>query len=120
MPIHALLHIVQQQHLALELLANLLAELSLPPDTRAQHIQLLVLLAQHLAVVRVDLLVVEIRVVGRGVGVGVVAVWEELCAVGIRRIGCVGEADGFGFWGLGLGGCEVALQGGVVGVCECG
>jgi hypothetical protein len=76
MAIHALLHIVQQHDLPVELVANLHAELALPADARAQLVELVVLVGDDLAVVCVNLLVVEGGVVGRGVVVWVVAVGE--------------------------------------------
>jgi hypothetical protein len=60
-----------------------------------------------------------------GVGVGFVAVGEELCAVGIDLglcgVGVVAEAHGFaGLAGLLLSGGKVGGEGGVVGVLDCG
>ena len=128
-PIHPFLHIIQQHDLAVQLIPNLHAEFALAADTRAELVELVVLLADHAAVVGVDLLVVEGGVV-RGLligGGGVVAVGEEGCAIGgFDGVwgrggvwGVVGEAHGFRgggalFGGL-LGGGEVRGEGGVVG-----
>jgi len=117
--INALLDLVEKHDLVVELVAYLHAELPLPADARAQLVELLVLLAYHLAVVLVNLLVRELRVVRRGILVrGVVAVGEESGAVGVlvvvvgvvlgRGRGVVCEAHGFGDGaGLLLGSGEV-------------
>jgi hypothetical protein len=44
-------------------------------------IELVILVADDLAVIFMDLLVVEMRVIGRGFRIGFVAVGKELCAV---------------------------------------
>jgi hypothetical protein len=120
MPIHALLHLIQQHDLPLQLISNLHTQLPLAPNTQSQLIQLVILVAQHLAVIFVDLLIVEAGVVGCGFGVGLVAVREKLCAIGIFRNVVVAEADGFvGGAGLLLGGGEVGFEGGVVGFGGC-
>lgn len=77
MSIDAFLYIFEQESLAVEFIPNLHAQLALAANARAQAIELLILVADDLAVVFVDLLVVEVRVVGWSVGVGgVVAVRE--------------------------------------------
>lgn len=122
MPNHALLHLIQQHNLPIQLLANLHAQLALPANARAELVELVVLVGDDLAVVGVDLLVVEGGVVGGGFGVGVVAVGEEGGAVGVVVVGgVVGEAHGFGrlAWLL-LSGGEVGSERGVVGVRYCG
>jgi hypothetical protein len=114
MPIHTLLHIIQQHHLPVQLVANLHAEFTLAPDTRAELVELVVLVGNDARVVLVDLLVVERGLVGWGVG-GVVAVGEEggaVCGVGVV-VGGVGEADGFGGLARGVG--FLRLGGGEVG-----
>jgi hypothetical protein len=124
MAVNALLDLIQQHDLAIQLVANLHAQLALPANGGAQRVELVILVAQHAAVVGVDLLVVEVGLVGWSVGVvrGVVAVGcvEEGGAVGVCflvGIGIVGEADGFGRLArLGLCGCEVWGEGGVVGL----
>lgn len=110
MAIHALFHIIQQHHLAVELIPNLHAEFALAANTRAEGIELVVLVGDDAAVVGMDLLVVKVRVVwwcGVVGGRGVVAVREQGgagCGFGGRwgpgGVGvCVGEADGFvGLW----------------------
>ena len=59
MPVDVPVNVVQQLHLAVELVANLDAQLALPPDALAQSVKLVVLVLQYLCVVRVDLRVVE-------------------------------------------------------------
>jgi len=59
MPINTLLHLIQQQRLPIQLVPNLHRQLALAPDAQAQLVELLVLVGDDLAVVRVDLLVVE-------------------------------------------------------------
>jgi len=125
-PVHTLLHIVQQHDLAVQLIAYQHAKLPLTPDACAQLVQLVILIAHHLAVVLVDLLVVEMRLIGRLAISRVIAIREEGGAIGVfgRRCGvwAVGEADGFGevCFLLLLRGGEVGRQGGVVWGCECG
>lgn len=128
MPIHPFFNIIQQHHLPIQLTSNLHAEFALPSDTRAEGVELVVLLADDAAVVGVDLLVVEAGLVGCGIRVGVVAVREEGCAVWvIGRVGAggrrvVAEADGFVVGGSGalLCGVEVWGERGVVGGARCG
>lgn len=99
MPIHQPINLIQHRHLTIQLIPNLHRQLPLPPYALPEPIQLLVLRREHLAVVRVDLLVVELALVARGVD-RVVAVREQLCArwiLGGRGAGAgaggVGEAD---------------------------
>jgi hypothetical protein len=77
-------------------------------------IELVILVAYDFAVILVYLLVIEAGVVGGYGGVGwVVAVGEEVCAVGVRGSvlwGVVGEANRLWLWGVAgflLGGGEV-------------
>lgn len=71
--------------------------------------------------VLVDLLVVEAGVIGRGFGAGLVAVGEEVGAVGVFGDVVVAEANGLiGGAGFLLGGGEVGFEGGVVGFGGCG
>ena len=122
------LDLVEHEHVLVELVADARAQLALPADRRAQPVQLVVLLRQHLRVVRVDLLVGEAVRVRHGEGrVGLVAVGEERLARGVRGggRGVVAEAYGFGGGarrggrggGRGGGGVrEVGRERGVVGL----
>ena len=100
MSIDAFLDIIQQHYVAIEFVAYLHAEFALATDARAQAIELVVLVLDDLAVVFMNLLVVEIGLVGRGIGIRIVAVGEEGCAIGIVVVvgafrGVVAEANGF-------------------------
>lgn len=59
------LALVQQQHLAVELVADAQRQLALPRDRLAQRVQLRVLLRQDPRVVRVDLRVAQPRPLDR-------------------------------------------------------
>lgn len=63
-PIDTLFHIVEQQHLSIQLIAYLHTQLPLPSDALTQPIQLVILIPNYLAVVFVDLLVVKTALVG--------------------------------------------------------
>lgn len=124
-PIHVALDIIQHLDLPVQLVPDLDAQVPLPADALAQPVQLVVLLLDDVLMVRVDLLVVELGVVGAWLVVGggrVVAVGEEGGAVGgvliviVRGVEegagarVVAESDRFGEVGGGaVGG---ALEGG--------
>lgn len=86
--------------MVIQFVPNLDTELTLSPDTSAESIQLLVLLLQHVRVVIMDLLVVEVALIRRPLGL--VAVREESSSVGNiiingrRGDGAVVEADRLG------------------------
>jgi hypothetical protein len=82
------------------------------------------LVADDLAVVLMDLLIVEMGMIRRGFRIGLIAVGEELCAirvlVGVRGRRVVAKADGFASLArLLLGGGKVGLERWVVGVFDC-
>lgn len=83
MSIHALFYLVQQHDLSIKLVANLHAQLPLTANAGAQLVKMVVLISKYLAMVLVNLLVVEVRLIGRGIGVWVVAVREERGTVGV-------------------------------------
>lgn len=119
MPVHRLVHLVQQQDVIVQLVAYLNAQLPLPPDRLAQSVKRLVLLLQHPAVILVDLGVGKVGLIRRAGVVGVVAVGEERRAVNVLLLGNVGEADGLVLrrcGALGFSGAEVGGEGGVVGL----
>ena len=119
--INALLDLVQQQHLAVQLVPNLHAQLALPPDGGTQGVELIVLVTQHGAVVLVDLLVVEVRLVGRQLGIliAVRLVEQRRAVLGGVCVVVVPEAHALGRMArLGGGGSEVGGQGRVVGLGE--
>lgn len=118
-PVDSLVHLVQHVHLVVQLIPNLYAQLPLPAYALAQPVQLLVLLPYDARVVLVDLLVVQVGLVGALV-LGLVLVG---CVAARRRrrlrVGRVGEADGLALGPrLGLG--KVGGQGRVVGFGEGG
>ena len=125
MPIHVLLDVVEHLDMIVELVANLDAQLPLPADAVTQPIQLLVLIPEHVLVVLVDLLVVQLALVRRGPAVlGFVPIWEQRGAVGVVlfiRCGSsgarvVGKADGFGRVGrVRVGTLEKRGRGGIPG-----
>jgi hypothetical protein len=120
MPIYPFLHIIQQHDLPVQLIPNLHAQFSLASDTRTKLVQLVILVAYNLAMVLVNLLIVELGLIGSGIGVWIVAVREQSCAVWIFSVcgvgrGVVAEADGLGgLAGFLLCGGEVGGEGGVV------
>lgn len=146
MPVYQRLLVLKHSNLVVQLVPDLHAELTLPADTCAQRIELRILLGEDLAVVRVDLHVVEPRgriaiargrvwvvavglveercgglLIGEGCGVGVL---EAHGLVGRRAAGGAG-AEGarlFAGRGRGGGGCvgKVGGEGRVVGMREGG
>jgi hypothetical protein len=107
MPIHQPINLIQHRYLAIQLIPNLNRQFPLPSDTLAQPIELLILRRENFTVVRVDLLVIELTLVRRGID-GVIAVGKQLRARRILgfcggRAGSVGETYGFGRGG-GCGG----------------
>ena len=99
MPVRHIIHLIQHLHLAIQLIPNLDAQIPLPPDTDSQPIQLLVLIPYNIAMVLMNLHVIEMALIWRGRIGRVIAVGKERGAVGgflgVGRRG-VGEADGFG------------------------
>jgi len=109
--------------LAVELVPNLHADFALTANASAEGIELVILVGDDAAVVRMDLLVVEVCVVGGRV-YGIIAVGEEgraVCDIVVIVFvgrGVVGKSDGFGgvlgqAWCL-LGGGEVGGEGGMI------
>ena len=101
MPVNVLVYPIQQLDMAIEFVADLNAQLALTPYALAQHVKLLVLLANNLRVILVDLLIVEMAIVRSRVGN--IAIRKQSGTVGIlavkRRWGCarsVGETHGLG------------------------
>ena len=86
------LHVVQHLNMIVQLVSDLNAKLALSPNTGPESIQMLVLLLQHGLVVFVDLLVVEVALVRRALGL--IAVREESGAVGCIVVDQGGGGDG--------------------------
>ena len=81
MPPLLLIHFVEQEHLVVKLSANCQTQLTLPPNRRAQMIQLLILLSQHVAMILVNLLVRQLAVVRRASVIWIVAIREQRSSV---------------------------------------
>lgn len=123
-PIHVPFDIVQHLDLPVQLIPDLDAQVPLPADALPQPVQLVVLLLDDVLVVGVDLLVVQLGLVGPPVR-RVVAVGEEGGAVGgvfvVISIAVVGGEPGAGarvvaetdrFGEVGGGAVGGALEGG--------
>lgn len=100
-PIHVPVHIIQHLDLSVQLIPDLDAQVPLPADALPQPVQLVVLLLDDVLVVGVDLLVVELGLVGpllvaAAVGGRVVAVGEEGGAVGGVVVVNIAVAGGAG------------------------
>lgn len=113
--VDAFVDVVEQQDVALELVADLDRQLALAADALAQPVQLLVLLRDDLLVVLVDLLVRQLRVVG-ALLIRIVAVREEGGAVHVVVVVVVvGVGKAHGFLGRGARGLLRARGGEVRG-----
>lgn len=82
MPIDPPINLIQHLHMPIQLIPNLDTQLPLPSYTLPQSIQRFILLSNNLRVVRVDLLVIQMRLVGRRGG-WIVPVGKELVARGV-------------------------------------
>lgn len=128
MAVNDLVDLIEHGDVAVELVADLHAELPLAADGLAEAVELLVLLLEDLGMVGVQLLVVEqlgvVAVAGRVVpDIRVVAVGAKEVVGGLLLLlGRVAEADGLGvlLGGGGGGAGEVAGEGRGVGAGERG
>lgn len=122
-PVDVLVDLVEHLDVIVQLVSNLDAQLSLPADTVAQPIELLVLISEYVLVILVDLLVVQLALI-RGPLLGLVPIRKQRGSVGIvlfiwrGGIGCgarvVSKADGFGgIGGVGVGTFEKGRGGGI-------
>lgn len=121
-PVRSALDVVEHGDVGVELIADLHAQLALPPDRLAQAVELLVLLLEDVGVILVQLLVVHpaglVTVAGGVVAVRVIAVGPEkvlllccCCCCCCGRGGGVAEADCL----AGLAGGAARSAGGGVG-----
>ena len=104
MPVHDLFRVVKHTDLIFQFIANLYAEISLPTNAFSQPVQIFVLPSQHLGVILVYLLVIQLTLIGRSFSLWLIPVGKQRRSVGlfVRICRCVGESDGL-IWPGGVG-----------------
>lgn len=136
MTVHDLFRLVKHTDLIFQFVANLYTKIPLASNAFSQPVQIFVLSPQHLGVILVYLLVIQMTLIGRSFPLRLVPVWKQSGSIRLflRIWRCVREPDGF-IWpgGVGrgafeeggrrgiprsdfLGGGEVGREGGVIGL----
>ena len=104
MTVHNLFRLVKHTDLIFQFITNLYAEISLPSNTFSQPVQIFILSPQHLGVILVDLLVIQMTLIGRSFPLWLIPVWKQRGSIRLflRIWRCVSEPDGF-VWSWGVG-----------------
>jgi len=82
MSINTLIDVIQHAYMLVKLSSHLYAQISLPANTFAQSIELVILLHDYLLVIGMDLLIVETALIRYSV-VRIITIREQLCAIWI-------------------------------------
>lgn len=104
MAVHDLFRLVKHTNLILQLVANLYAEVPLPSNTFSQPVQIFILSPQHLGVILVYLLVIQMTLIGRSFPLRLIPVWKQRGSIRLFLCiwRCVREPDRF-VWSGGVG-----------------
>lgn len=96
MTVHDLFRLVKHTNLILQFVANLYTQISLPSNTLSQPVQIFILSPQHLRVILVYLLVIQMTLIGRSFPLRLVPVRKQRRSIRLflRVWRCVGEPDG--------------------------